>query len=183
MLTTVLNLGRWRPSQTSRVCEVVEVDMTVNAKRLLEPIPANRMAGVEILRAIDGHADVALETSEALMNVIGSLHSAGLTVLVDAAGLAAIIAAGSETDMDGIIPLGRAATLKFLAPARGRLTASCSLTDNARAMLDSLWSGVNDRARLSTHAVVTDLTGVVVCRGSFDWSLRRTPPVASSTTA
>ncbi|QNJ89896.1 DUF4442 domain-containing protein, partial (plasmid) [Mycolicibacterium fluoranthenivorans] len=147
--------------------------MTKLAKRVLEPIPANRLAGIEVLRAIDGHADVALDTPEALTNVHGSLHSAGLTMLVDAVGLAAIIAAASESDMEGIVPLGRAATLKFLALARGRLTASCSLTDNARTMLDSLWSGENDRARFSTHAVVTDSVGVVVCRGTFDWSLRR----------
>ncbi|AFM20017.1 hypothetical protein Mycch_5334 (plasmid) [Mycolicibacterium chubuense NBB4] len=149
--------------------------MTVIAQRFIEAVPANRLARVEVLRAVDGHAVVAMDTAVALTNVIGSLHSAGLAVLVDAVGLAAIVSTGAETDFEGIVPLSRATTLKFLEPARGRLTASCSLKDNARAMLDSLWSGANDRARFSTHVVVTNSSGALVCRGSLDWSLRAQP--------
>lgn len=151
------------------------MDMTVIAQRFIEASPASRLARIEVLRAIDGHADVAMDTAVSLTNVMGSLHSAGLAVLVDAVGLAAIVSTGAETDFEGIVPLSRAATFKFLEPARGRLTASCSLKDNARAMLDSLWSRANDRARFSTHGVVTNSSGVVVCRGTLDWSLRVRP--------
>jgi hypothetical protein len=75
------------------------MDVTALARTLLEPVPAHRTAGIEVLRAADGAAEVALQTPEALVNVIGSLHSSGLIALVDAAGLAAIIAAsGSPED-------------------------------------------------------------------------------------
>ena len=151
------------------------MDMTALARSLLEPIPAHRTAGIEVLRAADGAAEIASQTPQMLTNVIGSLHSGGLIALVDAVGLGAIIAAGPPSGMDGIVPLGRAASLEFLAPARGRLVATCCLTEEARSALRPLWSGETDRARLSTHAEVTDAKGTVVCRGSFDWSVRRTP--------
>lgn len=152
------------------------MDMTALARSLLEPIPAHRTAGIEVLRAANGSAEIALQTPQMLTNVIGSLHSGGLITLIDAVGIAAIIATGPSSGMDTIVPLGRAASLHFLAPARGRLVATCGLTEEARSALRTLWSGETDRARLSTHAEVADPTGTVVCRGSFDWSVRRTSP-------
>lgn len=108
------------------------MDVTERARALLEPVPAHRTAGIEVLRAADGAAQVALTTPYVLTNVIGSLHSGGLAALVDAVGPAAIIA---------------------LRPVLAR---------------------EKDRAALTTHAEVVDSAGVVVCRGSFDWSVRRT---------
>ena len=98
------------------------MDMTVLARTLLEPIPAHRTADINVLRAADGEAEIASQTPQTLTNVIGSLHSAGLIALVDAVGLGAIIAASPHSGMDRIVPLGRAASLEFLAPARGRAT-------------------------------------------------------------
>lgn len=68
-------------------------------------------------------AQVGLLTPPAMTNVIGTMHSSGLTALADAAGLAAIIAACETTD-GGVLPLGAAAALEFRAPARRRLVAS-----------------------------------------------------------
>ncbi|MCZ4508275.1 DUF4442 domain-containing protein [Streptomyces sp. ActVer] len=156
------------------------MDMTPLARSLLEPIPAHRTAGVEVLRAADGLAEIAADTPEALTNVIGSLHSSGLVALVDAAGLGAIIAAAARPeDFQGVVPLGAAASLEFLAPARGRLVATCRLTDEARRALRPLLDGQTDRARFSTGAEVTDAEGTLVCRGTFDWSVRRTAPPAT----
>ncbi len=97
------------------------MDVTVLARSLLEPVPAHATAGLEVLRAADGSAEVALSTPLTLTNVIGSLHSSGLITLADAAGLAAIIAAcETEDEMRGVLPLGAAATLEFRRrPAAG----------------------------------------------------------------
>lgn len=150
------------------------MDMTVLARTLLEPVPAHRTAGVEVLRAADGVAEIASEVPRELTNVIGSLHSSGLIALLDAACLGAMIAASRDPgDFDGVVPLGAAASLEFLAPARGRLLTVCRLDDEARAALLPLLSGESDRARFSTRAEITDATGTTVCRGSFDWSVRR----------
>ncbi len=92
-----------------------------------------------------------MDTPYELTNVIGSLHSSGLISLVDAAGLAAIIAACQDTDdFTGVVPLGAAASLEFLAPARGRLVASCALDEATRAALRPVLSGAEARARIST---------------------------------
>ena len=150
------------------------MDRTALARTLLEPIPAHRTAGVEVVRAADAAAEVALRTPPELANLIGSLHSGGLVALIDATGLAAIIAAaGDDGEMEGVVPLGRSASVEFLAPARGRLLASCRLTDEARDALRPLWTHETDRVRLSTEVEVVDASGAPVCRGSFDWSVRR----------
>ncbi|MHC9295410.1 PaaI family thioesterase [Mycobacterium sp. LTG2003] len=152
------------------------MDLTTLARELLEPLPAHRTVGVEVLRAADGEAEISSRTSKQLTNVIGSLHSSGLIALIDAAGLAAIIAgAPSKSAMAGILPLGRTASVEFLAPARGRLLATAALDDEARYALEPLWAGSSDRARFSTTAQIMDSSGTVVSRGSFDWSVRRVP--------
>ncbi|MEU6341428.1 DUF4442 domain-containing protein [Streptomyces sp. NPDC046977] len=152
------------------------MDATALARTLLEPVPANRTAGIEVVRAEDGAAEVALETPDALRNVIGSLHASGLVTLIDAAGLAALVAACEEpAQFEGVVPLGAAATMEFLAPARGRLVASCVLGADERAALRPLLAGESDRTRIATVAEVRDAAGEVVCRGGFDWSVRRLP--------
>ena len=154
------------------------MDVTELARSLLEPIPANRLLGIEVLRAADGVGVVALVTSEAMTNVIGSLHSSGLVALADAAGLAAVIAASEAADsFRGVIPLGAAAALEFRAPARGRLVATCVLDPAARQALGPVLSGRRDRARIATVADVTDQAGTLACRGTFEWSIRRASPV------
>ncbi|MDX6338831.1 MAG: hypothetical protein QOG05_6171 [Streptosporangiaceae bacterium] len=150
------------------------MDLTALARSLLEPVPAHGAAGLEVLRAADGAAEVALLTQPALTNVIGSLHSSGLITLADAAGLAAIIAAcEAEDEMRGVLPLGATATLEFRAPAHGRLVASCRLAEAARQALRPVLSGAQKRARISTVAEITDEAHALVCRGTFDWSVRR----------
>jgi acyl-coenzyme A thioesterase PaaI-like protein len=150
------------------------MDATALARSLLEPIPAHRTAGIEVRRAADGASEVVLATPPAMTNVIGSLHSSGLIALVDAAGLAAIIAACETEDaFNGVVPLGAAASLDFYAPARGRLVATCELGQDARLALRPVLSGTNDRARITTTADVVDAGGVLVCRGTFKWSVRR----------
>ncbi|MFG2304544.1 hypothetical protein [Actinacidiphila glaucinigra] len=101
------------------------MDATALARSLLEPVPAHRTAGIQVLRAADCAAEVALDTPYGLTGVIGGLHSSALIALLDAAGPAAVVAAvGAPGEFDGVVPLGAAATVEFLAPARGRLVAS-----------------------------------------------------------
>ena len=155
------------------------MDVTTLARTLIEPVPAHAAAGLEVLRAADGAAQVALVTQPTLTNVIGSLHSSGLITLADAAGLAAIIAAcEAEDEIRGVLPLGAAAALEFRASARGRLTASCQLSEAARQALRPVLCGAEHQTRISTVADVTDEAHALVCRGTFDWSVLRTQPAA-----
>jgi acyl-coenzyme A thioesterase PaaI-like protein len=147
------------------------MDATALARRLLDPIPAHRTAGLEVVRAVDGLGVVAVDASAEFANVIGSLHSSGLITLLDAAGLAAIIAAApTEEAFDGVIPLGATASLAFRAPARGRLEATSRVDP---VQLRGLYAGEVPRLRLTTTATITDRAGATVCEGQFSWSIRR----------
>ena len=153
------------------------MDATAIARKLIEPVPVHRTFGLEVESAVDGVGRVAMTAATAFANVIGALHSSGLITLVDAAGLAAIIAAADdEAQLSGVLPLGTAATLEFRSPGRGRLTATCALDDEARSTLRTLLSGATDRASIRTDAEVVDEAGTVVCRGGFTWRVRRRVP-------
>ncbi|MGW9026761.1 hypothetical protein ACWGQ5_21755 [Streptomyces sp. NPDC055722] len=124
---------------------------------------------------MDEAAEIVCETPVELTNVIGSLHSGGLIALLDAAGLGALIASALHARaLDGVVPLGTAADLEFLAPARD--ASSPPAVEEAGRTLEPLWRGETDRVRLATRAAITDAAGTVVCRGRFDWTVRRTAP-------
>lgn len=149
-------------------------DSTALARQLLDPVPVHRTFGLEVVRADAEGSEVAITTTEPLSNVVGALHASGLTTLVDAAGLAAIIGLALDADeMEGVLPLGAAADLRFLAAARGRLTATCSPSSQARSAARSVLRGRVSKARLETTTVVRDAAGTTVCTGTFAWSLRR----------
>lgn len=151
------------------------MDATRFAEELLQSVPANVTLGLTVLSAVDGRGEVECEVPEAFHNVIGSLHSSGLIGLVDAACLAALIsAAADDAELDGIVPLGSNATMRFRQPAHGRLVATCVLTDDAQEGLQSIFGAEVDRVRVTTSAEITDASGEVVCTGSFDWSVKRT---------
>jgi acyl-coenzyme A thioesterase PaaI-like protein len=153
------------------------VDATGLVRTLFDAVPAHRTFGLTVRRAVDGAAEVAVSTVPALTNVIGSLHSSGLITLIDAAGLGAIVSAAARpAQVDGIVPLGAAALLAFRAPARGVLVARCDLTDDQRRVLGTVFTADADRVRMTTSAEVTDEGGTVVCRGTFEWSVRRARP-------
>lgn len=151
------------------------MDLTSAARRLLDPVPVHRTFGLEVLWSGDGRGEVAVETRAPLANVVGALHASGLVTLVDAGGLAAILGtAEHEAELAGLLPLGAVATVRFLAPARGRLVGTCGLDDAARAALRPLLGGDVERTRLETTTQVHDADGVLVCEGTFAWSVRRT---------
>ena len=79
----------------------------------------------------------------------------------------------AEDEIRGVLPLGAAAALEFRAPARGRLTASCQLSEAAWQALRPVLSGAENRTRISTVADVTDEANALVCRGTFTWTVRR----------
>jgi acyl-coenzyme A thioesterase PaaI-like protein len=151
-----------------------KVDPTRLAARLLEPIAANRTFGVRVLSAAAGAAEVELVAAAPFENVIGSLHSSGLVALIDATGLAAVIAAaGDESQFEGVTPLGSVAHLEFLAPARGRLVGRCALSPEGVGVLREVLEHGERKAEVTTEVEVRDESGAVVCRGSFVWKLRR----------
>jgi len=151
------------------------VDASEIAGGMLSLAPANMTLGIRVVSAVDGVGVVEMEVREGFANVIGSLHASGLVALIDAASLAALISAAEHPEqLGGLTPLGSRAVLEFLVPARGPLLGRCQLSPED---LDSLQNFFSTPAtaplRLTTTADVLDRDGVVACRGSFDWSIRR----------
>ncbi|MGW2931723.1 hypothetical protein ACWDA7_07615 [Streptomyces sp. NPDC001156] len=125
---------------------------------------------------MDEAAEIVCETPVELTNVIGSLHSGGLIALLDAAGLGALIASALHARaLDGVVPLGTAADLWSSSPRPGDASSPPAVEEAGRT-LEPLWRGETDRVRLATRAAITDAAGTVVCRGRFDWTVRRTAP-------
>jgi acyl-coenzyme A thioesterase PaaI-like protein len=161
------------PLARRRLYNVV-MDATRLAATLLEGVPANRTFRIQVLRAVDSSAEVALALEPDIHNVIGSLHSSGLIALVDATGLAAIIAAAAdEAQLEGVVPLGSAARLGFLAPARGRLRGRCALGREHDRALRAFFTGDQPRAHVETVVELLDADEAAVCRGTFTWKIRR----------
>ena len=157
-----------------RGCTNVVVDATRLAAALLEAVPANRAFRIHVLRAVGSSAEVALAVEPDFHNVIGSLHSSGLVALVDATGLAAIIAAAAnEAELEGVVPLGSVARLEFLAPARGRLLGRCALEPDHNSAIRAFFTRDQPRAQVETVIEVLDADEAVVCRGTFTWKIRR----------
>lgn len=140
---------------------------------LFEPVAAHASLGLEVVSAVDGSGTVTVADTGAFANVIGAMHSSGLITLVDAAGLAAIISvAESAGQVERVLPLGAAARMEFLAPARGRLTARCDLGADELAELSALYAAEKARVKITTTAEVLDPTDATVCRGTFSWSIK-----------
>ncbi len=151
------------------------MEATALAARLLDGLPANRTLGVRVVSAVDGAGVCELAVTEPVTNVIGSLHSSGVAALVDAAALAAVLAAlPSEAVALRTQPLGLRARLQFLRPVRGTATGSCQLSDEAVAALTAMVQGGGPA--LCTTVTEVRAGGVeVLARGEFDWTVRLAP--------
>lgn len=149
------------------------MDATLLAQRLLLGVPANVTLGIRVEHAVDGAATVLLDVAEHLQNVIGSLHASGVAGLVDACGLAAIISAlPNPGSVENLLPLGRSAELQFLAPARGLLTARCTLNPDDIAQLSV--SAPPLKMRLPAEVTISDHDQNTVSTGTFEWAVRST---------
>ena len=149
------------------------MDVTATARRLLESVPAHRTAGIQVLLAADGVARLTMTVPGCLATAEGSLHVGGLVTLLDATGLAAVIAScAGEDEVDDLLPLGTSVTLDLRAPGRGRLVCECTMDDDARTALRRVLAGEIPRARIGTLSEIIDGTGAVICSGTFRWNVR-----------
>jgi len=150
------------------------LDSTHLASTMLEPVPANRSFGIEVLHAAHASAEVCMLVPREMTNVVGSLHSSGLIALVDATGLAALISAATdESQLEGLVPVGSVARIEFLAPAHGLLVGRCTVEVDDLAAIETVYKRRRNRATLSTEAEIFDSQETLVCRGKFTWSVSR----------
>ena len=150
------------------------MDATALARRLLAPVPVHRAVQLEVISAVDGRAEVRMADAAGLTSPAGALHSSGLITLIDAVGIAAMIAAAEDDDaFTDVSVLGTAASLEFRRPAFGPLTAVCQLDAEGVVAVAPLLARTAEKVSVCTSAQVLDGDGVVVCEGRFRWSVRR----------
>ena len=155
------------------------LDSTRLASAMLEPVPANRSLGIEVLHAAHASAEVCMLAPQGMTNVVGSLHSSGLIALADATGLAALISvATDEEQLEGVAPVGSVARIEFLAPAHGLLVGRCTVAVEDASAIEYLYRRRRSKAELSTVAEIFDSRERLVCRGTFTWAVRRVPSAA-----
>jgi hypothetical protein len=106
--------------------------------------------------------------------VIGSRHSSGLVALIDATGLAAVIAAaGEESQFDGLTPLGSLAHARVSGAGAWGSRRALRSEPRERGVLGEVLERRERRAEVTTEVEVRDEAGAVVCRGSFVEKLGR----------
>lgn len=153
------------------------VDLAWLAAELIDRLPANRTLGLSVIEVRDGLGRAKLPVSDGLRNVIGALHSSGVTALVDAAALAAVLSvAPDEALARRLQPLGTDARLSFHRPVRGTALATCELDAQTRAALERLFEGRDDRASFTTLTVIDGDQSPRAAEGEFDWVVRLAPP-------
>ena len=152
------------------------VDLRSLAAELLDRLPANRTLGLTIIEVHDGCGRARLPVTHEVCNVIGALHSSGVAALADAAALAAVLSLAPDEELARRLqPLGVHARLTFRRPVRGVAVATCELDPGARAAVQRLFEGLEDRARFTTVAVIDGEDAPAAAQGEFDWVVRLTP--------
>lgn len=152
------------------------MDLTNVAAELLDGLPANRTLGLTVASAVDGEGQVNLQVREPVHNVIGALHSSGVTALADAAALAAVLsAAPDEHRARRLQPLGVECQIAFRRPVRGAARATCRLAPDVEHTLNGLYAGDTDRVRITTYATVDGDAEPMAAEGRFDWVIRLAP--------
>jgi len=152
------------------------VDLTRLAAELLDGLPANRTLGLSVVEAANGTGRAVLPVRGGVHNVIGALHSSGITALVDAAALAAVLSVSpDEATARRLQPLGVQARLTFERPVRGTALATCQLDRYSEAAVAELCLRGHGRARLTTATIIDADGALGAARGEFDWTLRIAP--------
>src|SRR5436190_821154 len=100
-------------------------------------IPYNGHLGLEFVEVGPGRGVVRLPDGDHLRNHVGSQHAGGLFSAAEAASGAAFVGAFAER-MGEITPLARAASISYLKIARGPITATASLDEDAATLLERL---------------------------------------------
>jgi acyl-coenzyme A thioesterase PaaI-like protein len=137
---------------------------------LQQAIPYNNHLGLEVAEVAEGSGVVRLPASESLLNHVGSQHAGALFSAGEAASGAAFVGAFAE-QMGGITPLARSAQIDYLKLAKGPITATGTLSEDRRSLLDRLES--DGKVEFQVEVDLADEAGASVARMSVDWHVRR----------
>jgi uncharacterized protein (TIGR00369 family) len=133
-------------------------------------VPLNRHLGIEIAELGAGHAVATLPEAPHLLNHVGTQHAAALFAVAEAASGAAVVGALAEV-ITTVTPLARSASITYLKPARGPITATARLDSDAGEMSAKLEA--DGKADFAVAVDLTDEQGVKVAQVGVAWYVRK----------
>ena len=137
---------------------------------LEQAIPFNTHVGLEFVEVGDGLGVVRLPDADHLKNHVGSQHAGGLFSAAEAASGAAFVGAFAE-HMAGITPLAKGAEISYLKLARGRITATATLTEDRAQLVEKLES--DGRIEFPVAVEMTDDEGLKVAEMTVHWHVKK----------
>ncbi|MEA2473277.1 MAG: hypothetical protein QOE06_1192 [Thermoleophilaceae bacterium] len=133
-------------------------------------IPFNTHVGLEVVEVADGRGVVRLPDSKDLHNHVGSQHAGGLFAAGEAASGAAFMGAFAE-HLGGLTPLARSAEIDYRKLAKGPITATATLGEDAGGLLDKLES--DGKVEFPVAVEMTDEDGQTVAGMTVKWHVRK----------
>ena len=137
---------------------------------LTAAIPYNAHLGLEVVEVGPGRGVVRLPDDERLRNHVGTQHAGGLFSAAEAASGAAFVGAFAEK-LGEITPLARSASIQYVALARGPITATATLEEDAAALLERL--DAEGKVQFPVQVELTDEQDSTVAEVTVDWHVRK----------
>ena len=137
---------------------------------LTAAIPYNGHLGLEVVEVGPGRGVVRLPDDERLRNHVGTQHAGGLFSAAEAASGAAFVGAFAER-LGEITPLARAASIEYVALARGPIMATATLDEKPADLLARLDDA--GKVQFPVRVELTDEQDSAVAEVTVDWHVRR----------
>jgi acyl-coenzyme A thioesterase PaaI-like protein len=148
--------------------------LAVRLRSAVDNIPFNALLGVRVRDFSPGASTAVLPANRQLENHLGGVHAVAEFAVAEAASGAALLTRFHDLLSDTVTPVARGARIRYLAPARGEVTARAvvvrEVADAVRVELVS-----TGRADLDVPAALTDEDGRAVAEVVFEWSLSAEP--------
>lgn len=135
-------------------------------KHAIESVPFARHAGVVVTDAGRGSSQAQLAQRPEVMNHVGTLHAAALYALGEAASGVAMAGAIAPIVM-AVKPVAAEASIRYLKPARGTITAQGRVDGDPDALVDEIRS--QGKARFDVAVTLSDEDKVVVAEMKVQW--------------
>ena len=132
-------------------------------------VPFATHVGVSVDRVGDGTAVATLPDAEELKNHVGTQHAGALYTVAEAASGAAMAGAMAPFVADAVSVVKQSSS-RFVAPARGPITASAVATRDATDVRSEY--EISGRTAFTMQVSLTDGPGIEVAEMDFEWVVR-----------
>lgn len=139
-------------------------------RQIARSVPFARLLGISVDSLQSGQASAQVVEAPALTNHVGSLHAGVVFAACEAASGAALAGALLPLIMQ-VRFVVRDASITYLKPAHGRITARATVVDEVPSILDALQR--DGRADVAVDVAARTADDIVVARATFQWALRR----------